>query len=331
MGGSAWSDDYYNDRKQFRATNNQPTFGYNSKVQAQPRDQWAAHPTLDPKATSKTTGLKMRESRDSAAHPTSKPVIVALDVTGTMGQVPVTMQQELPKLMGFLIDKGYLEHPQIMISAIGDAMCDRVPLQVGQFESGIEIEDNLTNLLLEGGGGGQNYESYDLAVYFFARHTVHDAWEKRNEKGYCFIIGDEKMRPTISKREVAHVIGDSLESDLATTAVLRELQERYEVFFILPALTSNYNNPSNREFWKNMLPERFMLLDDPHNVSALIAGTVGMFESQRDVGAIAADLQAVGTNNVPAVTKALMLLGDTGKQTIVNVPDSGADSGLQTL
>jgi hypothetical protein len=34
---------------------------------------------------------------------------------------------------------------------IGDATCDRAPLQIGQFESGIEINQDLAKLWLEGG------------------------------------------------------------------------------------------------------------------------------------------------------------------------------------
>ena len=59
-----------------------------------------------------------------------------------------------------------------MFGAIGDATCDRVPLQVGQFESDNRMDDDLGRIVLEGGGGGQQTESYELAMYFMARHTV---------------------------------------------------------------------------------------------------------------------------------------------------------------
>ena len=59
-----------------------------------------------------------------------------------------------------------------MFGAIGDATCDRAPLQVGQFESDNRMDDDLGRILLEGGGGGQKTESYELAMYFMARHTA---------------------------------------------------------------------------------------------------------------------------------------------------------------
>jgi hypothetical protein len=45
--------------------------------------------------------------------------------------------------------------PQIMFGAIGDATCDRAPLQVGQFESDNRMDDDLGRILLEGGDAGK--------------------------------------------------------------------------------------------------------------------------------------------------------------------------------
>src|SRR5205085_5425976 len=137
------------------------------------------------------SGVSARQRRDSGNHPPSHAVSVLFDVTGSMQSVPRILQANLPRLMDLLIRKGYLEHPQIIVGGIGDATCDRAPLQIGQFESGIEIDDDLGKLYLEGGGGGQKTESYELAMYFLARHTALDCFEKRRERGYLFLIGDE--------------------------------------------------------------------------------------------------------------------------------------------
>src|SRR5262249_20618935 len=143
---------------------------------------------------------RVRESRDSDVHPESHAVAVLLDVTGSMQTVPRILQKSLPRLMGLLIRKGYLEHPQILIGAVGDATCDSAPLQVGQFESGIEIEEDLGRLFLEGGGGGQVTESYELAMHFLAHHTSLDCVEKRGKKGYAFLIGDEAPYPRVKRQ-----------------------------------------------------------------------------------------------------------------------------------
>ena len=98
-----------------------------------------------------------------------------------------------------------------MFGAIGDATCDRAPLQVGQFESDNRMDDDLSRILLEGGGGGQKTESYELAMYFMARHTATDCYDKRGKRGYLFMIGDEMAYPRVKRAEVAAVIGDGLQ------------------------------------------------------------------------------------------------------------------------
>lgn len=98
---------------------------------------------------------KTRESCDSEEHPESFPVIIALDVTGSMGMVPEKLVKEgFPEIMKKLMDEG-IDNPQVCFVGIGDFTCDNAPIQVGQFESSDELTEKwLTSLFLEGGGGG---------------------------------------------------------------------------------------------------------------------------------------------------------------------------------
>src|SRR6185369_13282918 len=102
-------------------------------------------------------------------------------------------------------------------------------LQVGQFESGIEIEEDLGKLYLEGGGGGHITESYELAMYFMARHTALDCYEKRNKRGYLFVIGDEAPYAWVKRPEVLHCVGDQLQADIPVEELVAELQRTYDV------------------------------------------------------------------------------------------------------
>src|SRR6516164_2939170 len=232
MGTTRWSDDHYRDRARLRARTGKDAFEYDHAIRIGAADR-VVHPKMNPR------GVRVRESRDSDGHPQSHAVAVLFDVTGSMQQVPRILQTRLPKLMGLLIRKGYLDHPQILIGAIGDATCDAAPLQVGQFESGIEIEEDLGKLYLEGGGGGHITESYELALYFMARHTALDCYEKRGRRGYLFVIGDEIPYAKVKRKEVARLIDDGLKTDLAVETLMAELERTYDVYHILPKMTNH--------------------------------------------------------------------------------------------
>ena len=195
MGSGRWSTNVYDAAARFRAATGASAFAYSDGGATR------VHPALDP------FGVTVRESRDSAEHPRSLAIAVLFDVTGSMRGVPRVLQAKLPQLLGLLLRKGYAADPQIMFGAIGDATCDRAPLQVGQFESDNRMDDDLGRILLEGGGGGQKTESYELALYFMARHTAIDCYAKRGRRGYLFVIGDEMAYPQVKPAEVRDVIG----------------------------------------------------------------------------------------------------------------------------
>src|SRR5262249_29212858 len=157
-------------------------FDYDKSVKASGRV--AVHAKMNPFD-------KIRESRDSADNPSSNAIMVWFDETGSMGGIPRVFQEKLPKLHGLLERKNYIVDPPICFGAFGDATCDTVPLQVGQFESGNEMEEDLARFVLEGNGGGQNTESYELPMYFSYYKTALDCFEKRKKKGYLFLSGDE--------------------------------------------------------------------------------------------------------------------------------------------
>jgi hypothetical protein len=341
MGGGKWTDDAYADRVTTRAMHNTPTFAYDSTIKSGAIPA-AAHSTLDPKtvagARSPFVGNVMRESRDSDDHPDSLAIGVVFDVTGSMGRVPITLQKKLAGLMRLLIAKGYATHPQILFGAIGDANSDRVPLQIGQFESDITMEDNLTNIYLEGGGGGQTRETYELAHYFFARHTSIDCFEKRGKKGYFFTIGDENFYPQIHRMHVEVHVGDKLAEDLPTEQIVRELEEKYHVFHIIAEQGGYPHQPEIEGSWKALLGERVLLLEDTDNVAELIALTIGLCEGTTDIDAGAQDLVAVGADHktVTAVTDALVPLSRSGvlarAGTVADLPDvKGDDGGVTRL
>jgi hypothetical protein len=300
MGSTRWSDDHYHDRARLRAETGKDAFEYDQAIR-NGETACQVHAKMNPK------GVKVRESRDSEAHPESHAVGVLFDVTGSMQTVPRILQENLPRLMGLLLRKGYLDHPQILIGAIGDASCDVAPLQVGQFESGIEIEEDLGKLFLEGGGGGQVMESYELAMYFMARHTSIDCYEKRGQRGYLFIIGDEAPYPRLKKQEVKKFLGYKPEADVPTEALIEELRQMYHVYFVIPKLTMYWDNASVHRRWVTLLGENVLRLEDPAGICELIASTIGLVEGKVDLDGLAEDLKESGSSEsvVEAVGRAV--------------------------
>lgn len=310
MGSGRWSTDVYTAAARFRAATGTSTFAYSDSGATR------VHDRLDP------YGVSVRESRDSDEHPESLAIAVLFDVTGSMRDVPRILQTKLPQLLGLLLRKGYVAHPQILFGAIGDATCDRAPLQIGQFESDNRMDDDLARILLEGGGGGQKTESYELAMYFMARHTSIDCLEKRGKRGYLFLIGDEMAYPRVKGSEVDEVIGDKLEANIPIADIVAELKRKWETYYILPEGTSYVGDREVLGFWRKQLGQNVIELADLDAVCETIALTVGLGEDSIDLDEGLEHLRDVGSTAGPAVSKALATIGATrGTLIVATTPD----------
>lgn len=264
MGHSHYSDDAYDDFKRAsRSKSTDDTF-YNNKTG-----------TIDPLMN--PLGLKFRESRDSIEHPNSFGIIVFLDVTGSMGSIPVNLtKNKLNELMGTLVKHGMTD-AQVLFGAIGDHHSDSAPLQVGQFETGTdELIRCLTATYLEGKGGGQNVESYLLAWLVAGRHTSLDCFEKRGQKGILFTIGDEKTWPYIDAASLKKILGYAEAENLKAEDLLAEAQRLYHVFHIHSNETGYRNNPDVLGDWKRLVGERLIICEDNNEIPEIIASTVAV-------------------------------------------------------
>jgi hypothetical protein len=115
----------------------------------------AVNPAFDPMA------FRMRESFKSELNPTPTPFIAALDVTGSMGRVVEAMRKGLGALFDQVIARAVIPDPHVLAMAVGDFDCDSAPVQATQFESEpVTIGQQIEDLWLERGGGGNNFEGY---------------------------------------------------------------------------------------------------------------------------------------------------------------------------
>ena len=266
------------------------------------------HPLMSPRQADGTAVT--RESRDSDAHPASVPIAVFMDITGSMKEEPKTFQQQLPNLMRLLTQNGYLADPQVLFGAVADTS-DRAVLQVGQFESSVEIDDDLERTWLAGGGAGSasHCEAYQLVHYFALHHFRSDAWDRRQKKGYLFTVGDERYGDAVHPRHVREVTGDVIPSEVATRRVVAALKERWHVFHVHAQQGSYRDNQFVIGGWRELLGEdHVILLDQSRHVAEVIALVVGLVEGTVDMAAARVHLEQLGAD-ADAVARIAEALG----------------------
>ena len=177
---------------------------------------------LDPKGV-------VRECCDSEDHPNSFPVILALDVTGSMGAAAQKVAAKLNEIMMGLLNK--VPDVQFMSMGIGDVEYDSAPVQASQFESDTRIAEQLEKIYFEHGGGGNSYETYTAAWWMGLRHCELDCW-KRGKKGVIITLGDEPLNPYISKYNINRYFGDNVQDDIRTEELYKQVADKFDVYHI---------------------------------------------------------------------------------------------------
>ncbi len=180
-------------------------------------------PSLDPKGV-------IRECANNTEHPNTIPVILALDVTGSMGEAC----RETAEALGTIMTNLYNKYTDIefMVMGIGDLAYDNAPIQASQFESDIRIAEALDKIYMEHGGGGNGYESYTAAWYFGLHHTKLDAFNDQGRKGIIITMGDEPLNPYLPVRELNAVTGDTNQADIETNALYKKACEKFDIYHI---------------------------------------------------------------------------------------------------
>lgn len=248
------------------------------------------HKSFDP------SGIKVRESRDSAEHPQSTAIILGLDVTGSMGMIAEHIaKNSLGSLMLGIYEKQPVKDPQIMVMGIGDVACDEAPLQASQFESDIRIGQQLLDLWLEGRGGGNDSESYSLPWYFALNHTSIDCFEKRGKKGYLFTFGDEMVPETLTPAHINKVFGYSSQKSFTPQELYTSVSERYDTFHIIVEQGNFCRSAKERvkNNWRELMGYHAVLLDNYEYLSEVILSVIRVNEGE-DAEDVANSWQDVG-------------------------------------
>lgn len=230
MGGGAWTAKSFHDSVKSRGFSS-----IDAMASADVRSVYRAStlsPALDPYRV-------VRECRDSEEHPNTTPIVIALDVTGSMGAAATMCAAKLNETIEALYKSN--DDVQIMTMGIGDIDYDRIPLQATQFESDIRIFEQMNALVFEGGGGGNGYESYAAAWYFALHNTDLDAYNKRNKKGVLITLGDECPGEWLRADMLRKYLGCEAAKDMRVEDVYKAASEKFEIFHISISNDSSYH------------------------------------------------------------------------------------------
>ena len=179
-----------------------------------------------------------------------------------MGNWSKIIYDKLPMFYGQIMMQGYLDDPAVCFAAVGDANSDDGPLQVGEFCQGRKLDDWLSKLWLEGKGGGQDHETYELGAWFFNEKMIFDG----TDKPFLFFTGDEGLYPLVLEEHVCEFLCDDAEGmgNVPSLDVFAQLRERYHVFLLHKPYFDSQKDVILRQKWADVIGgERILELTDP--------------------------------------------------------------------
>ena len=169
---------------------------------------------------------KLIDPKKHVTTTSTNPLIVAVDVTGSMANWPFEIFDRLPLLYNTLVQ--YREDVEICFAAIGDAAYDDWPLQVTEFASGYDLEQLLAGLYGEG-GGGDGPEGYGLFAHWVNTHVEVPNAE---ETPFLIVFGDAPMHPKVPRQQIAHLLGDQVHRDVDAVKAWRTLSKNWNTWFM---------------------------------------------------------------------------------------------------
>jgi hypothetical protein len=132
-----------------------------------------------------------------------------------------------------------------------------------------------------------------------------DCFTRRGRRGYLFVIGDELAYDRVKAREVRNVCGDDLSEDIPIRRIVSEVRRKFDTYYLLPRGASYGGNATVLDFWRGLLGQNAIELDDPNAVCETIALAVGLGEAAIDLDAGLSDLAAAGSTVAASVSTAL--------------------------
>jgi hypothetical protein len=211
-------------------------------------------------------------------------LIIVTDDTGSMGDWTANIFGKLAYLA--IEGQQYLgKGMEICFAAVGDATCDKYPLQIRPFSKDLELKKQLTELVIEGGGGGQTTESYELAALYFARNL---RTPKATRKPIVIFIGDEQPYSLLKADYANRYAKVLINQNMSDEDIFEALKENCAVYIIRKPYDTSSEEPGIRRHWVKLLgedhiaelPDEARVLDVIFGILAKETNLIGYFHKE---------------------------------------------------
>jgi hypothetical protein len=220
------------------------------------------------------------------------PIVFSLDVTGSMGDWTRIIYDKMPMFYGQIMIQKYLTDPAISFCAVGDHLSDEAPLQVSDFAKGKEIDDNIGEMFLEGGGGGTFYESYDLAAYFYLNFVDL----KNSVLPFFFVTGDEAFYEKIQEKHIFKFLGKNINGNFVIARdTWKDLMKKYNVFLIKKTYEEESIEVKIKKQWNETIgEERVLYISTPKACVDVMLGAIALTSGTRTIDSYIQDMKDRG-------------------------------------
>lgn len=186
------------------------------------------------------------------------PLVVAVDVSGSMSHWPGVIFEKLP----VLYNEAKLHLPEVEISFCAvDDTCHMV--QVCDFRRGKDLEEGINAIR----PCGQD-EYFEMALYYYARHCS----TPKAKKGLFVVCGNEPFRPEISPGHILQYFGEKVAAPVKTADVIKEVQKKFDLYMLyVPTIDGIVE-------WEKALGKQMVFkLDDPQRIVDCIIGLCAIY------------------------------------------------------
>ena len=190
-----------------------------------------------------------------------------------MGKTAINIAKTLDEIIEESFEK--INDVEFMTMGIGDLAYDGAPIQASQFESDIRIADQLDKIYFEGGGGGNDCESYTAAWYFGVHNCKLDCWN-RGEKGLIITMGDEPCNPYLPCRTLNATLGSTEQRDVESKNLVQEASAKYDLYHICVTSThtGRYYGDRLKNSYAKYLPEDHIIEASEDEVKAVVMNII---------------------------------------------------------